>query len=497
MPSDTPPPLPRAWCRLHPLSPVVSGLETAAGFAIPIVLVLFFSRGSRLELLVFLSLVPSLVFGVARYLAFGYRLEEEEIVVREGIFRRTVRHVPYERIQNLDLSRNVIQRVFRLTQLSLETASGTEPEAVFRWVAESEVREIEERVTGARNAPPLAGAIPSAPLPTGPETGMTTLHQVPLPDLVLLGFFSLRGFALFTALAGLAWQFDFFERPGTIHWMRSLPERWADLSGFGIALPLVAGFAILFVVSIVSIVLTVVENYGFRLSDAGPELRTRVGLLTQHASTIPKGRIQILEFLAPLHLRPFRRVRVWAGTAGGRAQETAGRSWLLPIIRRAQLDGALSAIQPVAILPDEAWLRVHPKAGRRMQRRAMLWILIFSATLFWQVGIASLLALLVAPFALLYASRTARRLGYAVTEDALFARHGWLFQRTQIVRLSKIQSAAVTQSPFDRRWKMATLQVDTASPAKGQLHVAYLPEEVATVLQRHLSSEASRRHFHW
>lgn len=506
MPSD---PAHFEWRRLHPLSPLVGVLETLAGYVVPLTVILVFSRGSRFELLLVVSLVPSVMISIARYLAFSYRLDESEVVVRDGVIRRNTRHVPYERVQNIDLSRNVLQRAFGLSQLSLETASGKEPEAVFKWVTGSEAKEIRARVQAARlragtvpDTAPLAdldgsGAPPPLPEMSGPSAPHRILHQVPLSDLALLGAFSLRGLAVFGAVFGFGWQLGIYETREFESWVRSVPEWWGGIVGHATGIAIATGLAAFALTSLVSIVISIAENFGFELADAGTELRTKGGLFTQHASTIPKGRIQILHLVSPLHLRPFHKVRVKAGTAGGRAQQAIGRAWILPIVPRREVPRLLESVQPSAVLPETEWKGVDPNAGRRMKRRLVLWTLFLCAAVSWKVGFFGLLPLLLLPFGIVYADRTARHLGYAITPDAVFARHGWLYSRTQIVRLSKIQTASVVESPFDRRWKMASLVVDTASPAGGRLEVPYLPAMVAQELQRHLSREASRRQFHW
>ena len=45
----------------------------------------------------------------------------------------------------------------------------------------------------------------------------------------------------------------------------------------------------------------------------------------------------------------------------------------------------------------------------------------------------------------------------------------------------KIQSLSVSQSPFDRRWKMATLAIDTAAagPADHLIEIPYLDARFA------------------
>jgi putative membrane protein len=78
----------------------------------------------------------------------------------------------------------------------------------------------------------------------------------------------------------------------------------------------------------------------------------------------------------------------------------------------------------------------------------------------------------------------------------VYARHGWLWRRLEIVPFTKIQTVRIEESPFDRRWDMATLHVDTAA-AGGSLSIPYLSAEEAARLQRELVEQAGRRNFTW
>ena len=51
----------------------------------------------------------------------------EEMVVREGVLVRNERRIPYGRVQNVDFARNPLHRLFGVTALRLETASGGSP----------------------------------------------------------------------------------------------------------------------------------------------------------------------------------------------------------------------------------------------------------------------------------------------------------------------------------------------------------------------------------
>ena len=55
-------------------------------------------------------------------------------------------------------------------------------------------------------------------------------------------------------------------------------------------------------------------------------------------------------------------------------------------------------------------------------------------------------------------------------------RSGVFARATSAVKFEKIQSVSLSESFFDRRWSMATLQVDTAGagPAGHRISVPYL-----------------------
>ena len=89
---------------------------------------------------------------------------------------------------------------------------------------------------------------------------------------------------------------------------------------------------------------------------------------------------------------------------------------------------------------------------------------------------------------------------WALTEGLLVHRSGWLSRRTVIVRLNKVQVIRRNQSPFDRRWGMASLLVDTAGSTRSQtrgIEISYLPESVAAEAAERLRAVSARSDFLW
>jgi putative membrane protein len=97
------------------------------------------------------------------------------------------------------------------------------------------------------------------------------------------------------------------------------------------------------------------------------------------------------------------------------------------------------------------------------------------------------------------ARRRIRRLAWAVTPDDVLYRSGGLWRRTTVARSSKVQAVALAESPFDRRWGMATLALDTAGAgmASHRLHVRYLARATARELFDLCERRAAATAFRW
>ncbi|NIM63564.1 MAG: PH domain-containing protein, partial [Acidobacteria bacterium] len=126
---------------------------------------------------------------------------DEEMMVREGILTRNERHIPYARIQNINLVQNPFHRLLRVAEVHVETASGTKPEAIIRVLSLDAVAAIRERVFKDR----AEGETVSV---EGREESAQRLLELSTRDLLLLGLISNRGMVVIAAVMGVIWQVD-------------------------------------------------------------------------------------------------------------------------------------------------------------------------------------------------------------------------------------------------------------------------------------------------
>ena len=92
-----------------------------------------------------------------------------------------------------------------------------------------------------------------------------------------------------------------------------------------------------------------------------------------------------------------------------------------------------------------------------------------------------------------------RNLAWLASESLVAFRSGWLSQAETIVRVNRVQSVTLRESPLDRRAGMAGVRVDTAGAGERshRVDIPYLDGWSARDLQRRLAGAAARTDFQW
>jgi len=489
--------------RLHPVSLLFSLGGAARRLLVPGLIVLYASRGGNTEFWLMVFFFPAALAAVARYWSYRYRLGEDEMIVREGIVTRNERHIPYARIQNIDLVRNPLHRMLGVAEVHLQTASGDKPEAVLRVLSLEAIETLRGHVFRER-APRAAADTEDA----GP--GSATLFHLPPREIVLAGLISGRGMAIVAAALGLLWQLDLWD---VEEWAESVPAEAERVAG-NFAIPgvvtvtfLVIGFmlAALIGLRLLSVVWAMLRYYNFTLTRTGDDLRTEYGLFTRITATIPLRRIQLLSVgSGPLH-RWFGRATIQVETAGGTGRSDEGRSvanrlWLAPLIRQEAIAPLLQQVLPETRDENLDWHAFPPRAARRVFVRGIVLSLIVTGGSVAAFGIEGLVVLAAGlALAAIHARMYLKHTSWSVGDKVIAYRSGWWRRNFSLVRFNKIQSVSIVESPFDRRHGMATLAVDTAGAGRAghRIDIRYLAVSAAREMLERLSLEAGRTAFRW
>lgn len=520
--------------RLHPASLPLELVRRIGRFGFLALVALFLAARSEEVAFLFILLLP-IVGAVLRYATFRYELASDRLVVREGLFVKQVRQIPYARIQNLDTTENVLHRALGVVEVTVQTASGKEPEAVFQVISRARLEELRAAVTEGRThaAPatnawgsdaevaPAPGSAPAHVAPTiargasaldagaKDSAPATPVFRMSAADLAVYGLSSQKGLVLVLSALFLLREFGDGERLVEVV-ERGVNELAIDPASIGPWAWVAIGVGAFVVLQLATLAWAAFALGGFVLERRGDALHSQYGLLTRHAVTLPRRRIQALHVQQGLFQRLFRRFSVHAVSAGGVGGEDKehARPWLVPVCREERLPRVLDEVQPDVDFDAVAWKPIHPGARRRIAIVGTLkWAFVLgaAAAALWLAndvapalafGAAGALALVLG---VVRAGFVFRALGWARTGKALYLKRGVLTRRRSCVRYEKIQSVRVTQSPLDRLAHHAHVAIDTAGP--GGVHasfvVPYLGVRDARRLARELAREANRSDFRW
>jgi len=490
--------------RLH-VSSIVFGLLSHIRVVIfPAALAIFngASGGFWGYYLAVLLIVPAIVGQIINYYRLRYRILNHELIVTQGIIFRRNRTVPVHRIQNINLSQNPLHRLVGVAEVRVETASGKEPEAILRVIPMAHVHALREAVFAERDNEPIEQAVPTVEAKGAEEAQSkeSEILTIPTSRLCKAGLANDGGMILVGVFFGAMYQFDLWNYL-RFDWLTSLYEN--ETSDYWRAVYIAAALIVAFlVIRMLTMVWYILRFHGYRLAREGDDLRISCGLFTKVSASIPRKRIQLISVQHNLWMRWMGLTSIRIETAGGSGNEgndaagsVSGR-WFLPVLLMDDIERVARELRDgLTWEPEELdWKPVSAMAGRRLIRIPILIGLIVGI-----IGVVNLMpwGILAGPVVaaplLFLAIRGSRSLRYSRTEDGVVYRSGIVNKKTSRTFFDRIQSVRLNRSPFDRRWNMAKLSVDTAAagPAGHTIGVPYLSDEFAEEEYREIVRRAS------
>ncbi|MEA1932797.1 MAG: PH domain-containing protein [Euryarchaeota archaeon] len=410
------------------------------------------------------SFLLSLGYEVAYYRRFEYELTDDTLDIRSGVFNRREREIPYGRVQNVDISRNIFQRLVGLSKLDIETAGGGSTEASLKYVTAFEANRLQLDIRRyKRGESPESHAEGATVADTDLDRDRAVddeelLFEIAPSELALAGILSFDPrvpgalIALFTGSVPFISPIIPFDAP--------------PLIVFGLlAVLFAAGLVLAWIVGAIS---AIVNYWGFRLTRSADELRYERGLLQRYSGTIPLDKIQAITITDnPLKRRAGYATLV-VETAGYAPGQTDGRGSeaAVPIGSRDRVDRLADEISSIE---EPTFNRPPKRIRRRYLVRYLLAIAGLTGLLYAGLTVFDLadampwylpaVAALGTPLAAHY--KWLHR-GYWLGEDHLVTRNGFWSRETKQVAYYRIQTVIETRTIFQRRWSVATVIADTA-----------------------------------
>ncbi|VAW37729.1 hypothetical protein MNBD_GAMMA01-99 [hydrothermal vent metagenome] len=495
--------------RLHKFSPIFTLIEVIKRTIIPLIFgVLTYEKSVKIQITVIAVVSFLSLFSILQYWFYHYRIKDDEIEIKEGIFFKKNRKVPYTRIQNVNMLQNPLHRLLNVATLQLESASGGKPEAVMRVVTLDVAEEIKQKVKYA-----IADKVIDKIVEKDDSEVIANqpLHQLSTKDVIKYGVISQKGMFYGAILFGFLAQNQYFVAKAMtyLNFFYQIPDFTKITLAQGAIYVLVVGLAIFVFLQIMSTLWSLMKFYKFKLLKDDDRLHASMGLLSKVSATIPLKRIQLYRISEnPLH-KYFKARTITIETAGGVNTDNSGivMRWLAPYISKAKIKTFIHAIEPKIGIATVTWQLLPARTWKRVFRRSLYLLALASIIL---IAIASTpqisiryhawaIMILMIPAAFIYAKNFVKKTAYFINDDIICFKSGVWFGKQSFVKISKIQTVEILESPFDRRNKMATLEIDTAgsNPLLHHVRIPYLEATDAYKLRNFIQKKLQKTELNW
>ncbi|WP_163102436.1 PH domain-containing protein [Peribacillus alkalitolerans] len=445
--------------RLHKVAIVTNALKTLKEAIIPFIVLFVFGgdKGSKwesMELYIILgACLLILIYGLISWWRFTYELTDSELRIEQGVFIRNKRYIRFERIQSVDFSEGIIQQLFGLVKVKIETAgtSGMQAEAVLTAITKQEASMIETAIRDSKKSDKESLFEEEGSEQT--EEVVTTLSkfQLSIKELILMGITSGGAGVVFSGAMAFFSQFEEFIPYEMV--FKGFEEFIA--SGVIVVTILVLiGLIIAYIVATAGIVL---KYAFFTVVKKEDELVITRGLLERRQITIPLKKIQAIRIVENLVRQPLGYATVYLENAAGSVMDQeASKVMLFPLVKKERIHNLLQEFVPTYQYPNA--IKVVPKRSftNYLFQQWVLWIPVCVAALIFlrPWGYVSILLL---PISGVWAYMNYRTAGWFVEHQQLSLRYRTVSKHTFLVLKNRIQSLEKKRSWFQKRKQLSTL----------------------------------------
>lgn len=458
--------------RQHPAAALANAFDIIKANFITILILIFVgssgNEGNLTLYMIFGTFVALLAWGVISWFRFEFRVDDGELKIEQGVIVRKKLYLSSDRIQVIDITAGVVQRLFGLVAVEVKTAGSTSKEAKINAITREKAEQLKELL---RKEPSADEAEDTT---VEEENFEHKTYSLDTRDLLIAATTSGRmGVALSIVGAAFSQIDQIISDEQMVQFLETHMPRSTSASIVVMSIIAVVGIAWLF-----SFVSTLITYYDFSVEVRKKDLLISRGLFERKQLTVPFNRIQAVQIKEGLLRQPFGYASLVIESAGyGEAEGNSNT--LFPLIPKHRMHQFINEVIPEYHVEIDNGVSIGTTGLRRYLLR-MVWISLVIILLIWSLvpyGVYSWFILI--PMLLL---------GYQQYRDAkvesgnqtLIMSFRVLSKTTAIIKKYRVQATQVMQNPFQSRLNLANLIVHVASGNQGRsFTVRELTEEQA------------------
>lgn len=423
------------------------------------------------------------VHTVLYFLNFYFYVEKGEFIVKKGYLRKKVLSIPLERIQSVNTRQNLLQQLLNVVSLEIDTAGTVGKELKIHALEIDFARELQNhlRTERKKTVEPESPEEPEVEKEEIPEQLILKLSPI---DLLKIGISQnhLRAALIIIAFGSQVFQQikDLFQDKAEQY----SSEAMNYISNSGALLISVMVIFFLFVSILFSLIRTVLKYFDFKLLKKDGNYRIESGLINKQNVIIPHNKVQELNW----ETGPVKKLfgiyhLVFKQAVSGQQNRKNQQLVDAPGCLEHHLDLLKNDLFGADNLTDSPRIYSNPYYFRRLWL-IYGWIPVLAVTpvfyaewLFWIAAATWLSA------AAGYSILMLKKRYFRMNEDQIRISKGAITHKWKQMELYKIQSVKFRQTIFQKRRKLASLQLMNAA---GSMTIPYIDEQLAMQIYNYL-----------
>jgi len=431
--------------------------------------------------------VLGMVFSIIKFFRYYFYIKDDELVIEQGVLKKSKTIVPFERVQTINFEQNIIHRIFDVVKLKVDTAGSAGNELEFEAISHRTADQLREILLSKKQQKVVTSG-DGQTKPSQPE--YRRIMSLELPQLLRAGMVENHlksGGLIFVAMF---WIWQSADEVG-------MADRVEDpLSTIEYGLQLMSVLAVVFVIAsfLISLVRMVIRNYELQFLRSSRGFKLQAGLFTRRDVSALDHKIQVISWAD----NPLKKL---IGIKDLRLRQAASqainskKTIKIPGCTMSHLHDVTASLYGPHYDAGIVYESIHPAYFHRVALYVGL-VASLLAGFFYYVGSMPMLAgVTVATVALLltrYLSMKKKR--YGINDQMLIIHGGSYGDKTEVLPIYKIQSCSLSRSPYQRRKGLASVVIHTAS---GRVGVPYVTMTQAQHLMDILLYRVERDHRKW
>ena len=491
---------------------LIKFLRQAARRFWPLLIILFFNRGGEesymawvlgaLIVISFLQLILSLI----SYYKYYFHVKDGELIIQKGVLQKVMLNIPLDRIQTINFQQNLLHQILNVVSVEVDTAGSSKSElsidALSREKAEALrdyiLRKKEELLADGENT--IEGfqedseKIIAAPLKSEGFAPDREVFTFDIQDLIKVGVSGNHIRTAFVILGSLFGLLQFVEGSEEEIFTYLVGEAVQFQDTFNWTWILAGIIPLLMVSFVVTLVRTVLRYYGLRLWETEKGFKLIAGLFNRQEQSAAHRKIQIVRWFTDPLKRIFGLYTVRLYQASSQ-EVSAKKSITIPGCFDPQLEDIVNTNFPKELRQNYTEHTISPL----IITRHTLYFGIIPALILAGLKIAGgdlfgLMYLLWIPFVGLVSLRYQKYWRWWINIETLKTRSGIIGNRHTLIHLYKVQAVKISQSPYQQRKALATVNLYTAA---GNITIPYISLSMARKLRDYVLFKSETGEIVW